>query len=128
MSPERNQTGPEGTRLMKRALQCSAAASVLALNVSAQAQEAAAGDATAGAPSEMGLGLAPGAPQVSNVAGGMTPAYGSQSQNLADWRFDLHGLLMLPLRVGINSRDPAYQDQKETVLHTPPVVPGAFET
>jgi hypothetical protein len=113
---------------MKRALQCSAAASLLSLGVSVQAQEAAAGDAAAGGPSEMGLGLAPGAPQVSNVAGGMTPAYGSQSQNLADWRFDLHGLLLLPLRVGINSRDTAYQDQKKTVLHTPPVVPGAFET
>jgi hypothetical protein len=94
----------------------------------ASAQEAAQNEAQGGSLSEMGLGLAPGAPQVSNVAGGMTPAYGSQSQSLADWRFDLHGLVLLPLRVGINSRETAYRDQKKTVLHTPPVVPGDFET
>jgi hypothetical protein len=77
----------------------------------------------------VGLGLAPGAPQITNVAGGITPAYGAASESDQDWQFDFHGMVLLPLRVGINSREgTVYTDQKETVLHTPPVVPGSFET
>lgn len=78
---------------------------------------------------QVGLGLAPGAPQITNVAGGLAPAYGRPSESDQDWRFDFHGMVLLPLRVGINSREgQVYIDQKKTVLHTPPVVPGNFET
>jgi hypothetical protein len=77
----------------------------------------------------VGLGLEPGAPQITNVAGGVMPSFGSPPETDQDWRFDFHGLMYLPLRVGINQREaPVYIDQKETVLHTPPVVPGSFET
>jgi hypothetical protein len=77
----------------------------------------------------VGLGLDPGAPQITNVAGGITPAYGQASENDQDWRFDFHGMVLLPLRIGLNERKgPVYVDQKQTVLHTPPVVPGSFET
>jgi hypothetical protein len=78
---------------------------------------------------QVGLGLAPGAPQITNVAGGISPAYGRPSESDQDWRFDFHGMLLLPLRIGINSREgEPYVDQKKTVLHTPPLVPGSFET
>jgi hypothetical protein len=78
---------------------------------------------------QVGLGLAPGAPQITNVAGGIAPAFGRPSESDQDWRFDFHGMAFLPLRVGINSREgEPYVDQKKTVLHTPPLVPGNFET
>ena len=34
-----------------------------------------------------------------------------------DWRFDFHGLVTLPLRIGISSRPHALEGQKVTVLH-----------
>jgi hypothetical protein len=77
----------------------------------------------------VGLGLAPGAPQIINVAGGITPPYGRPAETEQDWRFDFHGMVLLPLRVGINRREgQVFVDQKKTVLHTPPLVPGDFET
>lgn len=77
---------------------------------------------------EATLGLAPGAPQVATLPGGVTPAYGAESVTQQDWRFNFHGFLTLPLRIGINSRDNAAVGQKTTTLHTPPRVPGDFET
>lgn len=112
------QMAAKGTTIMKRALQCSAFTSLLAAAGPAFGQE-----------DTVGLGLAPGAPQVTNVAGGITPAYGVAAETDQDWQFDFHGMVLLPLRVGLNSREgTVYTDQKETVLHTPPVVPGNFET
>lgn len=70
------------------------------------------------------LGLAPGTPQVSTLPGGITPAYGEESTDEGDWRFDFHGFLTMPLRVGLNKRSgPVTSDQYDTVLHAPPVVP-----
>lgn len=103
---------------MKRALQGSALASLMSLGAPALGQD-----------DSVGLGLDPGAPQITNVAGGITPAYGQPSETDQDWRFDFHGMVLLPLRIGINERrGTVFTDQKKTTLHTPPVVPGSFET
>jgi hypothetical protein len=77
---------------------------------------------------EATLGLAPGAPQVATLPGGVTPAYGAESVTQQDWRFNFHGFLTLPLRIGIDERENAAVGQKTTTLHTPPRVPGDFET
>jgi hypothetical protein len=73
---------------------------------------------------ELAMGLSPGAPQTATLAGGVTPAFGTVSQRAEDWRFDLHGLVLMPLRMGINTRLRPGSQQKKTVLHSPPLVPG----
>jgi hypothetical protein len=74
------------------------------------------------------LALEPTAPQTTALPGGVTPAFGQQSLNGQDWRFDFHGFLTAPLDVGINSRANARPGQSTTVLHAPPVVPDDLET
>jgi hypothetical protein len=74
------------------------------------------------------LGLAPGAPQTATLPGGITPSFGAVSGGSQDWRFDFHGFVLLPLRVGLNERENPGRDQRRLVLHTPPRVPGGFET
>lgn len=74
------------------------------------------------------LGLDPANPQVGSLPGGMTPAYGEESVDAADWRFDFHGFLRAPLRFGINTRPNPGPGQEETVYHAPPVVPDDLET
>lgn len=70
------------------------------------------------------LGLAPGAPQVGTLPGGVTPAYGQQSTDSTDWRFDFHGFLTMPIRAGINKRTgPVTNEQHKETLHAPPVTP-----
>jgi hypothetical protein len=70
------------------------------------------------------LGLAPGSPQIGTLPGGVTPAYGQQSADDKDWRFDFHGFLTMPIRAGINKRAGAVTtEQEKIVLHAPPVVP-----
>ena len=70
------------------------------------------------------LGLAPGSPQVGTLPGGVTPAYGQQSTDSTDWRFDFHGFLTMPVRAGLNKRSgPVTADQHQETLHAPPVVP-----
>jgi hypothetical protein len=73
------------------------------------------------------LGLAPGAPQTATLPGGITPSFGAPV-SAQDWRFDFHGFVLLPLRIGFNERENPGSDQKRLVLHTPPRVPGSFET
>jgi len=73
------------------------------------------------------LGLSPGAPQVTALPGGVTPAFGAASTRAQDWRFDFHGFVMLPLRLGINKRDNAGDGQKVTVLHAPPMTTSDYE-
>lgn len=77
---------------------------------------------------EKTLGLSPGAPQIASLPGGMSPAFGVGSTKQGDWRFDFHGMLNMPLAIGINEREAAGEDQKVTTLHTPPRVAGDFET
>jgi hypothetical protein len=73
---------------------------------------------------DISLGLAPGTPQVGALPGGLTPAYGQRTADEGDWRFDFHGFITMPLRVGLNTRaGAATTDQHMDVLHAPPVVP-----
>ena len=73
---------------------------------------------------DLAMGLSPGAPQTATLAGGVTPAFGTVSQRAEDWRFDFHGFVLMPLRMGINTRLRPGRQQKKTVLHAPPLVPG----
>ena len=77
---------------------------------------------------EDSLGLSPGAPQVATLPGGMTPAFGSTPTKAGEWRFDFHGYMSVPLRLGIGKRDNPGTNQKVTTLHAPPRVPGDFES
>lgn len=47
---------------------------------------------------------------------------------LGDWRFDFHGILIAPIRAGINTRLNPSSNKDETVFHAPPVVPDDRET
>ncbi len=79
-------------------------------------------------PPRLTLGLSPGAPDLASLPGGVTPAFGSSDTASKEWRFEFHGMVYLPLRVGINQRENPGSSQKKTVLHAPPRVPGDFET
>jgi hypothetical protein len=73
------------------------------------------------------LGLSPGAPQITSLPGGVTPSFGKASTQANDWRFDFHGLVLVPLRVGVGKRLEALEGQKVTTLHAPPRIPERFE-
>ncbi len=73
------------------------------------------------------LSMDPAAPEMSSLPGGVTPAFGTLSTQPGDWRFDYHGLLFVPLRVGFNTRLNPQAGQSKTVLHAPPVVPENFQ-
>jgi len=79
---------------------------------------------------DVGLGLAPGSPQVGTLPGGVQPAYGQRSADEQDYRFDYHGILIMPLRVGLNKRRAGSvgPDQSKNVIHAPPVVPDYQES
>ncbi len=74
------------------------------------------------------LGLALDAPEIASLPGGVTPAYGRHAGRGEDWQFGFHGIVFLPLRVGLGKRENPGSAQKATVLHAPPRVPGDFET
>jgi hypothetical protein len=70
------------------------------------------------------LGLDPGTPQVGALPGGLTPAYGQRAADEGEWRFDFHGFITMPLRMGLNTRAGVVTTQQHNdVLHAPPVVP-----
>jgi hypothetical protein len=74
------------------------------------------------------LSMDPSAPEMSSLPGGVSPAFGSVSTRPGDWRFDYHGLLFVPLRVGFNTRPSPGAGQQGTVLHAPPIVPGDLQS
>lgn len=94
----------------------------------ASAQEAEDGQSSLGL--DPTLSLDPSAPQAGALPGGMTPAYGQRAVDQGDWRFDFHGFLTAPLRVGLNTppEDHPTLDSDDTVLHSPPMVPDDLET
>lgn len=76
------------------------------------------------APADTGLGLTPGTPAVATLPGGIGPAYGKRPADEQDYGFDFHGLITMPLRIGLNTRSGVVTtEQKNLVLHAPPVVP-----
>ena len=74
------------------------------------------------------LSMDPSAPELTSLPGGVSPAFGAVSTRPGDWRFDYHGLLYLPLRVGFNTRQSPGPGQESTVLHAPPIVPEDFQS
>ena len=77
-----------------------------------------------GGSEDVGLGLAPGTPQVGTLPGGIAPSYGEKAKDEQDYRFDYHGFLTMPLRLGLNKRAGSVTtEQKTVVIHAPPTVP-----
>jgi hypothetical protein len=72
--------------------------------------------------------LDPATPQVGALAGGMTPAFGTRVAGDQSWRFDFHGIIIAPLRVGLNKREHPAGGQSKTVLHAPPMVPDDIDS
>ncbi|MDC3955236.1 hypothetical protein [Polyangium jinanense] len=76
------------------------------------------------ASADTGLGLTPGTPVVATLPGGIGPSYGKKPASEQDYSFDFHGLITMPLRLGLNQREGfVTTEQKNLVLHAPPVVP-----
>jgi hypothetical protein len=87
---------------------------------------------------KLSLGVDPSLPQLQAMPGGALPRVGEPPGQ--DFRFDFHGILTAPLRVGINDRNggcpaddtlpcvPAGPGQSKTVLHAPPIVPDDLDT
>jgi hypothetical protein len=110
---------------MSNAFMCSAlvAALGLCLPVSAFGQET----TTEEAGVKLSLGVDPSLPQLQALPGGVLPRLGEPPGE--DFRFDFHGILTAPLRIGINDRNvEAREGQSDTVLHAPPIVPDDLET
>jgi hypothetical protein len=75
------------------------------------------------------LSLSPNAPQAGPVAGGVAPAYHRAKRERNDWRFDFHGMLMVPVRASLGEREVVEPKQQKLTIHAPPVVPdyrGSF--
>jgi hypothetical protein len=109
---------------MKRTLGYSALLGGMCLGLPALAEDSDTATNKDEARQSISLGLAPGTPQVGALPGGLTPAYGQRAADEGEWRFDFHGFLTMPLRVGLNTRTgAATTDQHTQVLHAPPVVP-----
>jgi hypothetical protein len=109
---------------MKRCLQTAGLMVGACLSLPALAQDSAGMSSQEDARQAISLGLAPGTPQVGALPGGLTPAYGQRAADDAEWRFDFHGFLTMPLRAGLNTRaGDVTTEQHKQVLHAPPVVP-----
>jgi hypothetical protein len=109
--------------LFRLSLAALAALGALSLSTKALAQEAGTDDDGV----KLSLGVDPSLPQLQALPGGVLPRLGEPPGE--DFRFDFHGILTAPLRVGINDRNvPSRPGQSDTVLHAPPVVPDDLET
>lgn len=73
------------------------------------------------------LGMALATPDTSTLPGRFKPAYGVAPISPNDFKFDFHGYLIMPLRVGINHRQHATSTQYKQVYHAPPLVPDDFD-
>ncbi len=73
------------------------------------------------------LGLALATPDTASLPGRLHPSYGLKSVSSNDWKFDFHGFLNVPFRLGINQREHPLKTQYTTVMHGPPVVPDEHE-
>ncbi len=112
----------------RRLLNLAVISSVLSLSSAAFAQDSEDEDGVSTLGHDPVLTLDPSIPQVGALPGGIQPAYGERSNEVGDWRFDFHGMIMAPLRVGLNKRDNPGPGQSDTVLHAPPRVPDDLET
>jgi len=76
------------------------------------------------------VGITPGTPQTGTLFGAAPPPEPTASEAPGDgeWKFDFHGFLRAPLRLGIGEVDNAPEEELNgTKLHAPPHIPdGAF--
>jgi hypothetical protein len=73
------------------------------------------------------LGLGVGTPDTGSLPGRFKPAYGAPPRAVSDYRFDFHGYLNVPLRLGLNERKNPTEYQYKGVWHGPPLVPDEYE-
>jgi len=76
---------------------------------------------------ERWLGLGVGVPEVGAPPGRLAPSFSAAPVSPGDWRFDFHGYLAVPFRMGVNQREDPYSTQYKTVFHGPPLVPDEYE-
>src|SRR5262249_51545763 len=73
----------------------------------------------------LGLGIA--TPDTGSLPGRFRPSYGVAPVSAGDYRFDFHGFMVVPLRMGMNHRAHASSEQYSTVYHAPPVTPDDLD-
>jgi hypothetical protein len=73
------------------------------------------------------LGLAVATPDTGALPGRMRPSYGVQPKSSSDYKFDFHGFMNVPFRMGINEREDPASTQYSTVFHGPPVSADELE-
>ena len=66
------------------------------------------------------LGLSVATPDTGSLPGRFRPSYGVASISANDYRFDFHGYMVVPFRMGVNQREHASTLQYSTVYHAPP--------
>jgi hypothetical protein len=73
------------------------------------------------------LGLAVATPDTGALPGRMRPSYGLKPKSASDYKFDFHGFLNVPFRMGVNERGDPLETQYKTVFHGPPVAVDEIE-
>ena len=73
------------------------------------------------------LGLAVATPDTGALPGRMRPSYGVKPKSSSDYKFDFHGFLNVPFRMGINEREDPLETQYSTVFHGPPIAVDQIE-
>src|SRR5258706_8775746 len=73
------------------------------------------------APQKPLLGLSVATPDTGSLPGRFRPSYGVAPVSANDYRFDFHGYMVVPLRMGMNHRAHPSTLQYSTVYHAPPV-------
>jgi hypothetical protein len=73
------------------------------------------------------LGLAVATPDTGALPGRMRPSYGVPPKSASDYKFEFHGFMNVPFRMGINEREDPASTQYETVFHGPPVTVDELE-
>jgi hypothetical protein len=73
------------------------------------------------------LGLSVGTPDTGSLPGRFRPSYGAIAISANDYRFDFHGYMVVPFRMGMNHREHASTLQYSTVYHAPPVTPDDYD-
>lgn len=68
-----------------------------------------------------------GTPDTGSLPGRFKPSFGAPPRAVSDYRFDFHGFLNVPLRVGMNERKHPTKYQYKNVLHGAPLVPDEYE-
>jgi hypothetical protein len=79
------------------------------------------------APSRPLLGLALATPNSGSLPGRFQPSFGVPPRSVSDWKFDFHGYMNVPFRVGVNEREDPLSTQYKTVLHGKPFVADDYE-